>query len=44
MAVRLTVLEGAGRAEIETPDGVFRGPDHLVHIVDLAAAPAELTA
>ena len=44
MAVRLTVLEGAGRAEIATPDGVFRGPDHLVHIVDLAAAPAELTA
>jgi uncharacterized protein (TIGR02677 family) len=44
MAVRLTVLESAGRAEIETPDGVFRGPDHLVHIVDLAAAPAELTA
>ena len=44
MAVRLTVLEGAGRAEIETPDGVFRGPDHLVHIVDLTAAAAELSA
>ena len=44
MAVRLTVLESAGRAEIETPDGVFRGPDHLVHIVDLAAADAERSA
>jgi len=44
MAVRLTVLAGTGRAEIETPDGVFRGPDHLIDIVDLTAAPAELTA
>jgi uncharacterized protein (TIGR02677 family) len=44
MAVHLTVLDDAGYAEITTPDGVFRGPDHLLHIVDLTAAPAELTA
>jgi len=45
MAVRLTVLEGGSRAEIVTPDGVFRGPDHLVHIVDLTVSErAELTA
>jgi uncharacterized protein (TIGR02677 family) len=44
MAVRLTVLDGIGRAEIRTPHGVFHGPDHVVHIVDLTAAPAELTA
>ncbi|MCY7341185.1 MAG: TIGR02677 family protein [Pseudonocardia sp.] len=44
MAVRLTVLDGSRRAEIATPHGVFRGPDHLVHIVDLAAPRAELTA
>jgi uncharacterized protein (TIGR02677 family) len=44
MAVHLTVLDDAGCAEITTPDGVFRGPDHLLHIIDLTAAPAELTA
>jgi uncharacterized protein (TIGR02677 family) len=37
MAIRLTVVDGAGEAEIHTPDGVFRGPDHLVEIVDLVA-------
>jgi uncharacterized protein (TIGR02677 family) len=55
MAVRLTVLDtggvdarsaGAPRGEvaIRTPHGVFRGPDHLVHIVNLTAERAELTA
>jgi len=45
LAVRLTVLDGDARAEITTPGGVFRGPDHLVHIVDLTAAErAERTA
>ncbi|WP_219417027.1 TIGR02677 family protein [Pseudonocardia nigra] len=56
MAVRLTVLDhgadarfaGAPRGDevaIRTPHGVFRGPDHLVHIVDLTAdSTAELTA
>ncbi|MGH3586299.1 MAG: TIGR02677 family protein, partial [Pseudonocardia sp.] len=44
MAVRLTVLDQAGEVAIHTPHGVFRGPDHLVHIVDLTSERAELTA
>lgn len=44
MAVRLTVLEQAREIAIHTPHGVFRGPDHVVHIVDLTAARAELSA
>jgi uncharacterized protein (TIGR02677 family) len=44
MAVRLTVLESGNEVAIRTPHGVFRGPDHLVHIVDLTAERAELTA
>lgn len=40
MLIRLTALDGAGRAAIQTPNGVFRGPDHLVEIVDLT--PAEM--
>jgi uncharacterized protein (TIGR02677 family) len=45
MAVRLTALPGAPQVEITTADGVFRGPDHLLHIVDLTAAEqAELSA
>ncbi|MET9294071.1 TIGR02677 family protein [Streptomyces sp. NPDC003077] len=35
MEIRLTVVEDGGTAEIKTPDGVFRGPDHRVEIVDL---------
>jgi uncharacterized protein (TIGR02677 family) len=41
MAIRLTALENAGIAEIKTPHGVFRGPDHLVEIVDLTADDVE---
>jgi hypothetical protein len=44
MAVRLTVLDTGKEVAIHTPHGVFRGPDHLVHIVDLTAERAELTA
>ncbi|MPY80064.1 MAG: TIGR02677 family protein [Actinophytocola sp.] len=45
MAIRLTVLDDAGTAEVPTPHGVFRGPDHLVEIHDLVAdEPAERTA
>jgi uncharacterized protein (TIGR02677 family) len=44
MAVRLTVLDSGGEVAIHTPHGIFRGPDHLVHIVDLTAERAELTA
>lgn len=41
MAVRLTVLDGAPEMRLHTPDGVFSGPDHLVHIIDLTAPAAE---
>lgn len=37
LSVRLTALDDGGRAEIRTPDGIFRGPDQLVEIVDLTA-------
>ncbi|MEU8221411.1 TIGR02677 family protein [Kribbella sp. NPDC048915] len=37
MSVRLTALDDGRRAEIRTPHGVFRGPDHLVEIEDLTA-------
>ncbi|GAA3884355.1 TIGR02677 family protein [Streptomyces sedi] len=35
MEIRLAVVDDGTRAEIRTPGGVFRGPDHLVEIVDL---------
>jgi uncharacterized protein (TIGR02677 family) len=38
LSVRLTALDGGGLAEIKTSDGVLRGPDHLIEIVDLTAA------
>ena len=45
LAIRLTALDGGRPAEIRTPDGAFRGPDHLIEIVDLTAdQPVERTA
>ncbi|WP_033289936.1 TIGR02677 family protein [Amycolatopsis jejuensis] len=41
MSIRLTAVDGAGDAAINTPHGVFRGPDHLVEIVDLTATDIE---
>ncbi|MGW0517126.1 TIGR02677 family protein [Crossiella sp. NPDC003009] len=38
MAVRMTAAADGAIAEIHTPGGVFRGPDHLVEIIDLSAA------
>ncbi|WP_127355694.1 TIGR02677 family protein [Actinacidiphila soli] len=35
MEIRLTALRDDTTARIHTPGGVFRGPDHLVEIVDL---------
>ncbi|MFF4349098.1 TIGR02677 family protein [Streptomyces sp. NPDC001530] len=35
MEIRLTALPGSDVAEIRTPGGVFRGPDHAVEIIDL---------
>lgn len=36
MSIRLTALDDGEIATIHTPSGVFRGPDHLVEIADLA--------
>ena len=46
MLVRLTALDGGRVAEVRTPAGVFRGPDHLIEIVDVteSGAAAERTA
>lgn len=35
MEIRLTALDDGTTAEIRTPGGVFRGPDHTVAITDL---------
>ncbi|WP_116214230.1 TIGR02677 family protein [Streptomyces olivoreticuli] len=35
MEIRLTVLDDGSTAEITTPGGTFRGPDHTVEIIDL---------
>ena len=35
MEVRLTALTDGTTAEIHTPGGAFRGPDHLIEITDL---------
>ncbi|MGW7301021.1 TIGR02677 family protein [Streptomyces sp. NPDC054829] len=35
MEIRLTALADGTTAEIRTPGGAFRGPDHLVEITDL---------
>ncbi|MDX3233175.1 TIGR02677 family protein [Streptomyces sp. ME19-01-6] len=35
MEIRMTALRDGTVAEIHTPGGVFRGPDHLIEIVDL---------
>ncbi|MEU3897174.1 TIGR02677 family protein [Streptomyces sp. NPDC045251] len=41
MEIRLTALDDGATAEVRTPGGVFRGPDHLVDIVDLTAGGRE---
>ncbi|MFD3805837.1 TIGR02677 family protein [Streptomyces sp. NPDC058619] len=35
MEIRLSALADGGTAEIRTACGVFRGPDHLIEIIDL---------
>ncbi|MCP3818503.1 TIGR02677 family protein [Streptomyces sp. A3M-1-3] len=35
MEIRLSALADGGTAEIRTPSGTFRGPDHLIEIIDL---------
>lgn len=41
MEIRLTALDDGTTAEIRTPGGVFRGPDHLVEIVDVTEPDGE---
>ncbi len=44
MEIRLSTVDNgvddAEQVELHTPHGVFRGPDHLVEIIDLTAEPA----
>lgn len=40
MEIRLTALNDGTTAEIRTPGGVFRGPDHTVEITDLTTSTA----
>ncbi|MFJ8163987.1 TIGR02677 family protein [Streptomyces sp. NPDC096136] len=35
MEIRLTAPADGSTAEVRTPDGIFRGPDHSIEIVDL---------
>ena len=44
LEILLVPATGGERAEIVTPDGVLRGPDHLVTIVDRTASEAYRTA
>ncbi|HZC15040.1 MAG TPA: DUF2397 family protein, partial [Thermoleophilaceae bacterium] len=37
LRIRLTALDDGTTAEVRTPEGVFRGADHLVEIIDLMA-------
>ena len=38
MLIRLTIVPGATEVEIDTMDGVLRGPEHLIEIVDMVSA------
>ncbi|MDQ3403903.1 MAG: DUF2397 domain-containing protein, partial [Actinomycetota bacterium] len=40
MEVRLSLVPDGGEVEIDTEDGVLRGPEHVIDIVDLRR-PAE---
>jgi hypothetical protein len=44
MLVRLSVLPDAPTVEIHTVDGVLRGPDHLIEIVDLTTVEVTIGA
>jgi uncharacterized protein (TIGR02677 family) len=41
MLVRMSVIPDIGPVEIHTLDGVLRGPEHLIEIVDMTPSPAE---
>jgi uncharacterized protein (TIGR02677 family) len=44
LEICLTAIPGAGPIEIRTAEGIFRGPDHLLHIIDLSRPAARLVA
>jgi uncharacterized protein (TIGR02677 family) len=44
LAILLTAIPGGAPVEIRTGAGVFRGPDHLLHIVDLSRPAQRLVA
>lgn len=44
LEISLTPIAGAGLVEIRTDEGVFRGADHLLHIVDLGRRAQRLVA
>ncbi|MGC8918361.1 TIGR02677 family protein [Streptomyces sp. PG2] len=44
MEIRLTTLDDGSTAEVRTPDGVFRGPDHLIDIIDLTVRHGDCAA
>ncbi|MFE7315777.1 TIGR02677 family protein [Streptomyces sp. NPDC057555] len=41
MEIRLTAVTDGSTAEVRTPGGVFRGPDHTIEIVDLTEGQEE---
>jgi uncharacterized protein (TIGR02677 family) len=44
LEIRLSPTHGATPVEITTDAGVFRGPDHFLHIVELSTTPRRLVA
>ncbi|HET7326229.1 MAG TPA: TIGR02677 family protein [Nocardioidaceae bacterium] len=41
LEVRLEPTDDAAQAELRTPDGTFRGPDHLLTVIDLDPAASD---
>jgi uncharacterized protein (TIGR02677 family) len=44
LEILLTPIAGAGWVEIRTEQGIFRGPDHVLHIVELNSQAERLVA
>jgi uncharacterized protein (TIGR02677 family) len=44
LEILLNPIAGAGWVEIRTEQGIFRGPDHVLHIVDLGSRAQRLVA
>lgn len=44
LEILLSPIAGAGPVEITTEQGIFRGPDHLLHIIDLSGRAEALVA